>query len=280
MGECDQPFESLTDLTLQFRIARLTSNMPSNDCVASLLSDLRRSVRHYNVVHNHLLCHKYSSASRLHSLNHQSRDALCPSFSTGPWDYRPSRPQHNHLFYHLRAMHLTSRRRSYGGHDRPYHPILVVLRGWLGVVLYALRRRVVVFSNVPPSINEYELETFGIVHSPEEFWSIRTVVEGGVLVDPTVSTRRRERQKEHPSRDRCVQNPDGVMDDTFDIATPGKITTKTTITVTTEPRTVALREGIVELPGFGIRPNTGRSHAPSDRSVAHTTMGHMDGRGA
>jgi hypothetical protein len=147
--------------------------------------------------------------------------------------------------------------------------------GWLDVVLYALTRRVLVFSDAPPPIDEYGLETFGVFHSPEEFWSVRTVVEGGVLVDPTVSTRRRERHKEPLSKDGCIQSPRGVMDDTFDIAMPGSISTKTTITVTTEPRMLALRESTVELPGLAIKPPTKSGDAASERAVRPTLLGDM-----
>jgi hypothetical protein len=150
--------------------------------------------------------------------------------------------------------------------------------GWLDVVLYALTRRVLVFSDAPPPIDEYGLETFGIFHSPEEFWSVRIVVEGGVLVDPTVSTRRRERHKEPLFKDGCIQSPRGAMDDTFDIAMPGSISTKTTLTVTTEPRMLALRESTVELPGPAIKPTTKSGDAASERGVTYTTRGHEEGK--
>ena len=91
-------------------------------------------------------------------------------------------------------------------------------------------------------IDECGIDTFGIFHSPEDFWNVRTVVEGGVLVDPTVSTRRRKHDKKIVYRDgRRRYEPrsqDGAMDDTFDLARPGTITTKTTVIVTTEPRTL------------------------------------------
>jgi hypothetical protein len=139
--------------------------------------------------------------------------------------------------------------------------------GWLDVLLYAFTRRVIIFSDAPPPIDECGLETFGIFHSPEEFWSVRTIVEGGVLVDPTVSTRRRKQHKR-----------DGVMDDTFDIAIPGSITTKTTITVTTEPRIVPLGESTCELPGLAVRSVSKSDHTPSERSVANTTTRSEDGK--
>lgn len=93
----------------------------------------------------------------------------------------------------------------------------------------------------PPPIDECGIDTFGIFHSLEDFWNVRTVVEGGVLVDPTVSTRRRKHKKIASRDGRSRYEPrsqDGAMDDTFDLARPGTITTKTTVIVTTEPRTL------------------------------------------
>jgi hypothetical protein len=117
---------------------------------------------------------------------------------------------------------------------------------WIDVLIYAFTRRTLVFSDAPPPIDECGIETFGSFHSPEEFWNVRTVVEGGLLVDPTVSTRRRKHDKKIVSRDGCSRyeprSQDGPMDDTFDLARPGTITTKTTVIVTTEPRTLGLNE--------------------------------------
>jgi hypothetical protein len=113
---------------------------------------------------------------------------------------------------------------------------------WLDVLIDAFTHRVLVFSDAPPPIDECGIDTFGIFHSLEDIWNVRTVVEGGVLVDPTVSTRRRKHDKKIVSRDgRRRYEPrsqDGAMDDTFDLARPGTITTKTTVIVTTEPRTL------------------------------------------
>ena len=116
--------------------------------------------------------------------------------------------------------------------------------GWLDVLIDAFTYRALVFSDAPPPVDECGIESFGIFHSLEDFWNwnVRTVVEGGVLVDPTVSTRRRKHDKKIVSRDgRSRYEPrsqDGAMDDTFDLARPGTITTKTTVIVTTEPRTL------------------------------------------
>jgi len=113
--------------------------------------------------------------------------------------------------------------------------------GRLDVLIDAFTHHVFVFSDAPPPIDECGIESFGIFHSLEDFWNVRTVVEGGVLVDPTVSTRRRKHDQKIVSGDgRSRYEPrsqDGVMDDTFDLARPGTITTKTTVIVTTEPRT-------------------------------------------
>ena len=145
--------------------------------------------------------------------------------------------------------------------------------GWLDVLLYAFTRCVLVFSDAPPPIDECGLETFGIFHSPEKFWSVRTTVEGGVLVDSTVSTRRRKQYKENASFGSRpdLRSQDGVLDDTFDLAMPGTITTKTTITITTEPRTTATGESADELTDSTVRPVGKPDHIPSQRSSANTT---------
>lgn len=139
--------------------------------------------------------------------------------------------------------------------------------GWLDVLFYAFTRRVLVFSDAPPPIDECGIETFGFFHSPGEFWSVRTVVEGGVLVDPTTSTRRRKLATNHLSRDGCAQSQDGVVDDAFDIAIPGSITTKTTITITTEPRFMPVRESTGEPSCHTIRPAIKPGHTRCERSV-------------
>ena len=111
--------------------------------------------------------------------------------------------------------------------------------GWLDVLLYACTRRVLIFSDRPPPLDDFGLDTFGILHSPNQFWSVETVIEGGVLVDPTKSTRRRhtrgssERNTQRHSSG-LWRKEEIVMDDTFGIALPGMITTKTTIRVATE----------------------------------------------
>jgi hypothetical protein len=112
--------------------------------------------------------------------------------------------------------------------------------GWLDVLLYACTRRVLVFSNAPPPINQFGLETFGVWNRPEELWSVRTVVEGGVLADPTKSTRRRHVRNNSSCRPSSydVSSHGEDMDDTFDVAVPDVITTKRTIYVTTEPGTI------------------------------------------
>jgi hypothetical protein len=112
--------------------------------------------------------------------------------------------------------------------------------GWLDVLLYAFTRRALVFSDAPPAIHECGLETFGIFRTSEGFWSVRTTVEGGVLVDPTVSTLRRDHYKKYLTKDEkalYIPSSQGVLDDTFELARPGTISTKTTFTITTTPKT-------------------------------------------
>ena len=106
--------------------------------------------------------------------------------------------------------------------------------GWLDVILYAFTRRVLIFSDKAPPVDELGLDTFGLFRSPAEFY-MRTVIEGGVLVDPTISTRRRHSREEQLLGDNRSGSGAG-MDDTFDLAVQDTITTKKTIRVTSEPR--------------------------------------------
>jgi hypothetical protein len=51
--------------------------------------------------------------------------------------------------------------------------------GWLDVLSMPSPAACLIL-RTPPPINECGIETFGVFHSPEDFWSVRTVVEGGV----------------------------------------------------------------------------------------------------
>jgi hypothetical protein len=55
---------------------------------------------------------------------------------------------------------------------------------WLDVLIYAFNRRVLIFSDAPPLVDKCGIDTFGIFHSPEDFWNVMTAIKGGVLVDP------------------------------------------------------------------------------------------------
>lgn len=125
--------------------------------------------------------------------------------------------------------------------------------GWLDVVLYAYTRRVLVFSDLPPPVDEFGLHTFG---GSLQMNQARTVIEGGLLVDPTISTRRRRSRNSSRSRSRVGRRQvhSAVMDDTFGVAMPGVITTKTTLHVATEP--VAGYRSTNELGGMGRRGTT------------------------
>lgn len=144
--------------------------------------------------------------------------------------------------------------------------------GWLDVLLYAFTRRAIVFSDAPPAIDECGLETFGIFRTSDGLWSIRTTVEGGVLVDPTVSTRRREHYKKNLNSDErswyVPSSRDGVLDDTFELARPGTITTKTTFTVTSKPRTATLQDSADDISA----PPSKHDLTPSVHSAANSTI--------
>jgi hypothetical protein len=153
--------------------------------------------------------------------------------------------------------------------------------GWLDVLLYAFTRRALVFSDIPPAIHECGLETFGIFRTSEGLWSIRTTVEGGVLVDPTVSTRRRDHYKKDLTNDErswyVPTSRDGVLDDTFELAQPGVINTKTTFTITTKPRTAKMQESADDMSTPSRGPSSKHDHTPSVHSVANSTMGNEHG---
>jgi hypothetical protein len=107
-------------------------------------------------------------------------------------------------------------------------------------------RRVLVSPPHLPPINECGIETSGVFHFLEYFWSVRTVVEGGVLADSTVSTRRRKHNKMIIFRDGVAvmtlevkTGPRMMLSTLPDLATAPR---RTITTVTTEPRTLALNE--------------------------------------
>jgi hypothetical protein len=90
-------------------------------------------------------------------------------------------------------------------------------------------RRVLVSPPHLPPINECGTETSGIFHSPEYFWSVRTVVEGGVLADSTVSTRRRKHNK-------MIVFRDGVAVMTLEVKTGPRMMLSTLPDLATAPR--------------------------------------------
>jgi hypothetical protein len=52
--------------------------------------------------------------------------------------------------------------------------------GWLDVVLYAMTRRVLIFSADPPPANDFGLDTIGWKHSGEGFWGTTTTISGPI----------------------------------------------------------------------------------------------------
>jgi hypothetical protein len=147
--------------------------------------------------------------------------------------------------------------------------------GWLDVLLYAFTRRALIFSDTPATIDECGLETFGIFRTSEGLWSVRTTVEGGVLVDSSVSTRRREHYKKNLTNNESNwydhRSRDGLLDDTFELARPGIITTKTTITVTTKPKTATLDQSADGISAPSRRSPNRADLTPSVHSAANST---------
>ncbi|KIW13223.1 hypothetical protein PV08_08410 [Exophiala spinifera] len=101
--------------------------------------------------------------------------------------------------------------------------------GWLDVLLYAVTRRVLVFGDRPPPVDDLGLDTIGWKHSGDGFWGTTTTVTGPLGPH---NVRRRGKtaglgrltprlRHRHSDEDHLANHPEGV------------ITTKTTVEVHT-----------------------------------------------
>ena len=61
--------------------------------------------------------------------------------------------------------------------------------GWLDVMLYAYTRRVLVFSDTPPSIDELGLDTFGTSNFGRRPYEVTTTIESELLPGPVYGHR-------------------------------------------------------------------------------------------
>ncbi|KAK5937343.1 hypothetical protein PMZ80_010350 [Knufia obscura] len=104
--------------------------------------------------------------------------------------------------------------------------------GWLDVLLYALTRRVLIFSKEPPPKSDYGLNTFSWWHG-SDFYGTTTTVEGPLSHSKEFSRRRGgPRLGSSTFRTPGRRNSD---EDHFATPPEGVITTKTTVEVTSGP---------------------------------------------
>jgi hypothetical protein len=91
--------------------------------------------------------------------------------------------------------------------------------GWLDVILYAVTRRVLIFSDAPPSIDDLGVDTFAVMQLGKgAIWGTHTVITGGF--------------QNHRSRPQSES-----MDDLFRHSSlhPGQVKTDTTVEVNSHP---------------------------------------------
>lgn len=102
---------------------------------------------------------------------------------------------------------------------------LITSCGWLDVLLYTLTRRVLIFSNTPPAIDDFGMETFC------KTWGTSTRIEGGIHNNKNNNDGGRDSQ----SRDgigRQISSRAGSTEDFFGEPAPGgRVATKTTVEV-------------------------------------------------
>lgn len=116
--------------------------------------------------------------------------------------------------------------------------------GWLDVLLYALTRRVLIFSHSPPPKTDYGLNTFGWFHG-STFYGTTTTIEG-----PLTRTKNRKgatKLSNLPFPTWKPLNKRNSEEDYFASPTDGVITTKTTVEVTTGPLYAGSDTSILEM---------------------------------
>ena len=104
--------------------------------------------------------------------------------------------------------------------------------GWIDVLLYAVTRRVLVFSADPPPKAAYGLDTFGW-HKSSEFYGTATIIEGPLSNSNNFS--RRDRSRKLGSMTLRPLKKRHSDEDYFATPAEGVITTKTTIEVHSGP---------------------------------------------
>lgn len=121
--------------------------------------------------------------------------------------------------------------------------------GWLDVLLYALTRRVLIFSTSPPSKTDYGLNTFGWYHG-SSFYGTTTTIEG-----PLTQTKNRNLAKRGGAKKlTSLRSPSwrsankrSSDEDYFAAPTEGVITTRTTVEVSSGPLYAGSDTSILEM---------------------------------
>jgi hypothetical protein len=103
--------------------------------------------------------------------------------------------------------------------------------GWLDVLLYALTRRVLIFSHAPPPRNDFGFDTLGWVHGGQGFWGTTTVIDA-----PVANRRNKKQQRDMLGR----RTPRSLRErhsdeDYFAAPQEGSIAIKTTVEVSSAP---------------------------------------------
>jgi G protein-coupled glucose receptor regulating Gpa2 C-term len=105
--------------------------------------------------------------------------------------------------------------------------------GWVDVVLYCFTRRVLLFSQAPPSRNDFGFDTLGWKHGGNDsFFGNTTTIEGPVSHKPR--NRRKEQGFFGHATPRSLRTRHSD-EDYFASAPEGTIATKTTVEVSTGP---------------------------------------------
>lgn len=119
--------------------------------------------------------------------------------------------------------------------------------GWLDVLLYALTRRVLIFSKAPPAKADYGLNTFGWYHG-STFYGMTTTIEGPLSQSKNRNLANRRGARKLTSWRSPIWKSSSKRNSEEDyFAAPGVITTKTTIEISSGPLYAGSDASILEM---------------------------------
>ena len=126
--------------------------------------------------------------------------------------------------------------------------------GWLDVVLYAMTRRVLIFSHMPPPRNDFGFDTLGWKHGGQGFWGTTTTIEG------PISNRRKKSNIFGRNTSRTLRERDSEEEN---LAAPpdGVVSVKTTVDVIHSPMPIAYEESDFSI--IEMEDKTDRGHTPA-----------------